>query len=89
MDEGPNGGMDECRLRRDIGNAQEISRKLSGNFILVVLAVLVVLVIKKLCFFSSSSLGKAQTSLALLSLIRQFSNHFSAKSPKSQVLSLL
>ncbi len=24
--------MDECRLRRDIGNAQEISRKLSGNF---------------------------------------------------------
>ncbi len=27
-----NGGMDECRLRREIGNAQEISRKLSGNF---------------------------------------------------------
>ncbi len=83
MDEVTNGGMDECRLRRDRGNTEEISRKLSGNFILVVHAV------KKLRFLSSSSLGKAQTSLALLSLIRQFLNNFSAKSPKSQVLSPL
>lgn len=27
------GEMDECRLRRDRGNAQEISKKLLGNFL--------------------------------------------------------